>query len=132
MRTSRHRIWAITSAGPAFFDGKGFAPIAQTQPAGPLNRHALAEDAQGMLWLGGSSGVFALDTRPATPRLALHLLSGTDVETVEFDREHNLWIGGSEGLERYAGGTLTPVPLSHRPGKTEVTALDPTRTAACG
>ncbi len=125
----RHRLWAITSAGPAFFDGKGFAPIAGTQAAGPVNRHALAEDTQGMLWLGGNSGVFALDTRPATPRVALHLLSGADVETVEFDREHNLaptlWIGGSEGLERYAGGTLTPVPISHPPGKNEVTALDP-------
>jgi ligand-binding sensor domain-containing protein/signal transduction histidine kinase len=129
----RHRVWAITAAGPAFFDGKGFAPIAGTQPAGPLNRHALAEDAQGTLWLGGSSGVFALDTRPDTPRLASHLLAGTEVEAVEFDREHNLapslaptlWIGGSEGLERYTGGTLTPVVISHPPGKTEVTALDP-------
>ena len=82
----RHRLWAITAAGPAFFDGKGFVPIAQTQAASPLNRQALAEDGQGMLWLGGSSGVFALDTRPATPRLALHLLSGTEVETVAFDR----------------------------------------------
>ena len=121
----RHRLWAITAAGPAFFDGRGFVPIAQTQAAGPLNRQALAEDGQGMLWLGGSSGVFALDTRPATPRLALHLLSGTEVETVAFDRAHNFWIGGSEGLERYAGGTLTPVPISHPPGKTEVTALEP-------
>ena len=31
----RHRLWAITSAGPSFFDGKGFAPIAGTQAAGP-------------------------------------------------------------------------------------------------
>ena len=91
----RHRLWAITAAGPAFFDGKGFVPIAQTQAAGPLNRQALAEDAQGMLWLGGSSGVFALDTRPATPRLALHLLSGTEVETVAFDRAHNIDYFGS-------------------------------------
>src|ERR1700733_13376873 len=73
----RHRIWAITSAGPAFFDGKSFASIAQTQPAGPLNRHALAEDAQGTLWLGGSSGVFALDTRTSTARGAVHLLIRT-------------------------------------------------------
>jgi ligand-binding sensor domain-containing protein/signal transduction histidine kinase len=125
----RHRIWAITAAGPAFFDGKGFAPIVGTQAAGPLTRHALAEDAQGTLWLGGSSGVFALDTRPATPRLALHLLAGTNVEAIEFGREQNiaptLWIGGSEGLESYTAGSLTPVALSHSPGKTEVTALDP-------
>ena len=125
----RHRVWAITSAGPAFFDGRGFTPIAGTQLAGPLTRQALAEDAQGMLWLGGSSGVFALDTRTAVPRLALHLLSGTEVETVEFDSEHTLehtlWIGGSEGLERYSGGRLTPVPIAHPAGKTEVTALAP-------
>ncbi len=91
----RHRLWAITAAGPAFFDGKGFVPIAQTQPASPLNRQALAEDTQGMLWLGGSSGVFALDTRPATPRLALHLLSGTEVETVAFDRAQSNYSGSA-------------------------------------
>ena len=121
----RHRLWAITAAGPAYFEERGFVPIAQTQAASPLNRQALAEDSQGMLWLGGSSGVFALDTGPATPRLALHLLSGTEVETVALDRAQDIWIGGSEGLERYAGGRLTAVPISHRPGKTEVTALEP-------
>jgi ligand-binding sensor domain-containing protein/signal transduction histidine kinase len=126
----RHRVWAITAAGPAFFNGKGFASVARAQAAAPLDRHALAEDAQGTLWLGGSSGIFALDTRPPTPRVALHLLSGTEVEAVELDRQGKLWIGTSEGLERYAGGTLTPVPLSqiaaqHPSVKTEVTALDP-------
>ena len=121
----RHRVWAVTSAGPAFFDGKAFASIPGTQPAAPLNRHALAEDEQGTLWLGGNSGVFALDTRAATPRLTSHLLGGTDVETVTFDRAHDLWIGGNEGLQRYAGGTLTPVPISHATGRTEVTAVEP-------
>ena len=83
----RHRLWAITSAGPAWFNGKSFVAVAGAQSAGPLHRHALAEDAQGTLWLGGSSGVLALDTTLATPRLGLHLLSGVPVETVELDRE---------------------------------------------
>jgi ligand-binding sensor domain-containing protein/signal transduction histidine kinase len=128
----RHRLWVITAAGPAFFDGKGFASIPQTQPAGPLNRHGLAEDGQGMLWLGGSSGVFALDTRSDVPRLVSHILGGTDVTAIEFDRQPKLsptfpalWIGGSDGLKRYAGGTLTSVAIPHAADKTEVTALEP-------
>ena len=73
----QHRIWAITPAGPAFLNGKSFAAVAGAQGAGPLSRHALAEDATGMLWLGGSSGLFALDLRSATPRLALRLRSSS-------------------------------------------------------
>jgi ligand-binding sensor domain-containing protein/signal transduction histidine kinase len=118
----QHRIWAITPAGPAFLNGKGFAAVAGAQGAGPLNRHALAEDASGMLWLGGS-GLFALDLRAATPRLALHLLNGIAVGAVELDPQGTLWIGTGEGLARYAQGTLAAVPLL--PSKTEVTALDP-------
>jgi ligand-binding sensor domain-containing protein/signal transduction histidine kinase len=124
----RHRIWAVTPAGPAFFNGKSFAAVAGAQAAGPLNRRALAEDATGMLWLGGSSGIFALDTRPATPRLALHLLNGIAAGAVELDRQGNVWIGTGEGLERYAHGTLAAVPVL--PARTEVTALD--RDAAGG
>ncbi|MGB8537338.1 MAG: two-component regulator propeller domain-containing protein [Acidobacteriaceae bacterium] len=119
----RHRLWAITAAGPAWFNGKGFVAVAGAQSAGPLHRHALAEDAHGTLWLGGSSGVLALDTTLATPRLGLRLLEGVPVETVELDRKGALWIGSSEGLHRYAQGVL--VPVLHLPGKTEVTALYP-------
>jgi signal transduction histidine kinase/ligand-binding sensor domain-containing protein len=93
------------------------------QSAGPLHRHALAEDTHGTLWLGGSNGVLALDTTLVTPRLRLRLLEGIPVETVELDRTGALWIGTSDGLQRYAEGGL--VPVLHLPGKTEVTALHP-------
>ena len=63
----RHRLWAITSAGPVIFDGKRFVPVADAQAAVPLNRQALAEDEQGTLWLGGSSGVFAFNTKGPAP-----------------------------------------------------------------
>jgi signal transduction histidine kinase/ligand-binding sensor domain-containing protein len=97
--------------------------VAGAQSAGPLHRHALAEDAHGTLWLGGSNGVLALDTTVAAPRLRLRLLDGVPVETVELDRTGALWIGTGEGLQRYAGGEL--VPVLHLPGKTEVTAFYP-------
>ncbi len=124
----RKRLWAITPAGPAWFDGKSFVPVAGAQSAGPLHRHGLAEDTNGMLWLGGSSGVLALDITTATPRLAQHLLSGVPVETIELDTRGKLWIGAGEGLERYADGALSTIPHfpgPHFPGKTEVTALYP-------
>ncbi len=119
----RRRLWAVTAAGPAWFDGKGFVAVAGAQSAGPLHRHGLAEDARGTLWLGGSSGALALDTTLAAPRVALHLLNGVPVETIELDRGGGVWIGTNEGLQRYAGGTLAPSP--HLSGKTEVTALYP-------
>src|ERR1700742_1265398 len=78
----RHRLWAITSAGPAWFNGRRFVAVAGAQSAAPLLRHGMAEDAQGMLWLGGSSGAFALDTTQTIPRLAFHLLSGAWVNTL--------------------------------------------------
>jgi ligand-binding sensor domain-containing protein len=113
-------LWAITAAGPAWFDGKTFTPLAGAQAAAPLRRQSLAEDARGTLWLGGSNGVFALDTT-STPRLALHLLSGVGVEAIELDPQGNVWMGTSEGLERYTGGALGPV--SALAGKHPVTAL---------
>jgi ligand-binding sensor domain-containing protein/signal transduction histidine kinase len=119
----RHRLWAITSGGPAFFNGKSFAPVAGAEAAGPLTRNGLAEDPQGTLWLGGSSGVFALDIRPTTPRLAQRLLSGTEVEALQLDHEQNIWIGTGEGLSRYAGGTVAAVPIPDIPAKAEVTAF---------
>jgi ligand-binding sensor domain-containing protein/signal transduction histidine kinase len=114
----RHRLWAITSAGPAVFDGKGFARVAGAQAAGPLNRQALAEDAQGTLWLGGSSGVFAFDVTGPKPRLRTHLLSGIETEAIALDHQGTVWIGTGEGLKRYTGRALTPI------SKTEVTALE--------
>jgi ligand-binding sensor domain-containing protein/signal transduction histidine kinase len=122
-----HRIWAITTAGPAWFDGKVFALVAGAQSAAPINHQALAEDAAGRLWLGGSSGLFVLDIQAAAPRLLVHRLSGNGVEAVALDRQGNIWIGTNEGVERYAG--LAPLPLAHvpgrPPGKIEVTALRP-------
>jgi ligand-binding sensor domain-containing protein/signal transduction histidine kinase len=122
-----HRLWAITSAGPAFFNGKSFAQVAGAESAGPLTRSGLAEDDQGTLWLGGSSGVLALDIRPSVPRLARRLLSGIGVEAVQLDRTHTLdptlWIGTEEGLEHYAAGAVSPVPIPNLPGKAEITAF---------
>ena len=119
----RHRVWAITSAGPAVFDGRRFAPVADAPSASPLNREALAEDAQGTLWLGGSNGVFALATQGAAPRVTLHLLAGREVSALQLDRQGNVWIGTREGLERYAGGSVAPISLGPGPARTEVTAL---------
>jgi ligand-binding sensor domain-containing protein/signal transduction histidine kinase len=119
----RHRLWAITSAGPAWFNGKTFVAVAGAQSAGPIHRDALAESADGTLWLGGSSGALAIETTAAASRVGLHLLEGVPVETVELDREGGVWIGTGEGLQRYAHGTLTAI--LHLPAKTEVTALHP-------
>jgi ligand-binding sensor domain-containing protein/signal transduction histidine kinase len=130
-----HRLWAMTSAGPAWLEGKRFVSVPGTQSAAPLRRQALEEDADGTLWLGGSGGLFALDTAAPTPQLTTHLLDGIAIEAIAFDRSNpgdlqakktspqakrTLWIGTAEGLARYAGGKLERVRL---PGRTEVTAL---------
>ncbi len=107
---------------PSIFDGKRFVPVADAQAAVPLNRQALAEDEQGTLWLGGSSGVFAFNTKGPAPRLTQHLLSGVEVEAVKVDRAGKLWFGTAEGLRLYAGGDVEPIASL---AKTEITALEP-------
>src|ERR1700722_11377944 len=74
----RHRLWAMTAAGPAWFDGKVFSALAGA--SAPLRRAALTEDTRGRLWLGGSSGLSSIDINPDTPKLASLLPSGSPVE----------------------------------------------------
>ena len=116
----RHRLWAMTPSGPAWFDGKRFSPLPGAQAAAPLGRQALAEDAK-TLWLGGSSGVYALDIDSPAPHLDRRLLAGVPANALELDELGSLWIGTDEGLERYAGGGLLPVAALR--GKQAVTAL---------
>ena len=118
-----HRVWALTSAGPALFDGKRFLAIAGGQAANPVHRQALAEDGKGHLWLGGSSGAFALEIQGAQPRVALHLVSGKDVNAVQIDAQGRVWLGSGEGLQRYAEGALTAIPLLAHGTRPAVTAL---------
>lgn len=118
----RHRLWAMTPSGPAWFDGRKFTSLAGAQSAAPLRRQALAEDAK-TLWLGGSSGVYALDIDSPAPHLDQRLLAGVPANALELDEQGSLWIGTDEGLERYAGGAL--LPFTALPGKQAVTALHP-------
>ncbi len=117
-----HRLWAITSGGPAYLSGGRFEPLSGGESAAPLTRHALAEDAQGTLWLGGTAGVFAVDTRANHPRITQRLLNASQVAAVEVDRAGAVWIGANGGLTRYADGRLSPVAMGAR---TEITTLAP-------
>ncbi len=118
-----HRIWAMTAAGPAFLTGGRFLSLPGAESAAPLNRHAMTEDGQGTLWLGGTSGVFALGGKTGTPRIEQHLLSGSQIAAIERDASGALWIGGTDGLFRYADGQLVPRPLPAPSARKEITTL---------
>ena len=112
MRTS------VTGCGPSprpgrrGSTGKASSPLAGAQTAGPLHRHALAEDAHGTLWLGGSSGVLALDTTLCHPACGLCTCSAAS----RWKRSSSTARGGVDrhrrGLARYAGGSLAPSLIS--------------------
>jgi ligand-binding sensor domain-containing protein/two-component sensor histidine kinase len=111
-----HRLWAMTAGGPAWLDKDTFTPVAGAQGATPLDRGALAEDRSGQLWLGGSGGLWALDTSGTRPMVAAHL-TPQPINAVAIDRD-TVWAGGSQGLVRVHGRTLNPVA-----GGVDVTAL---------
>ena len=105
----RHRLWAITSAGPACFNGKSFVPVAGAQSAAPSiaragggrARNALAGGQQRRLRPRYHARHPAPGLAPAQRRRRWKRSNST--------ARANVWIGTSEGLERYAGGTLAPV-----------------------
>jgi signal transduction histidine kinase/ligand-binding sensor domain-containing protein len=106
------RLWAMTAGGPAVMEQDAFVRIAGAQAANPTSRQAVAEDAQGTIWMGGSNGLLAIRGKS----VAQHLMEGEQVETLLLDAGAVL-AGTSQGLERYAGGSLSRLITG------EVTAL---------
>ena len=108
------RLWAFTAGGPAVLEQDAFVRIPGAQSASPTRRQAVAEDTQGTLWIGSSSGLFAVKNRSVTR----HLLESEQVEALLLDGDA-LLAGTNQGLERYSGGRVT------RLSSGEVTALSP-------
>ena len=113
----QRQLWALTAAGPAVLEDGRFTAIPEAQAASPTTRQAIAEDAQGTLWLGSSNGLFALRAKSVTQ----HLLQGELVEALLVVSGGlpgmDLWVGTRQGLARATGGAVTHVAHG------EVTAL---------
>ena len=70
---------------------------------------ALSEDADGILWVGTSSGVTRFDGRSWRAYTTADGLAGNAVVALIIDRSGNLWIGASNaGVSRYDRESWTP------------------------
>jgi diguanylate cyclase (GGDEF)-like protein len=113
----QHRLWAGAAGGlyriepgagrpGQALSGQRFHAV--RDPLGALNVRALAEDAEGSLWVG--SEVFALNRLrdERTSRFDYNAgLTDNDVFSLFVDREGSLWIGTASGLDRLRDTKLT-------------------------
>jgi ligand-binding sensor domain-containing protein/two-component sensor histidine kinase len=101
------RTWAGTPTGVEICSLSAcndFAPLANT------NVHALAETAQGNIWIGTDNGLRFYDaTQPDKPLQSYSEsdgLSSARVNLLFCDREGALWIGTSGGIARLVSGKI--------------------------
>jgi ligand-binding sensor domain-containing protein/signal transduction histidine kinase len=112
------RLWAGTQQGGLFLldpaSGQATALAAPAQPGDgrPGAVTALAEDAEGVMWVGRSSGIHLHDARSGRALRALRHdrarpegLAGHEVATLLHDADGAVWVGGPGiGLQRHEPG----------------------------
>ncbi|MBF9220243.1 hybrid sensor histidine kinase/response regulator transcription factor [Hymenobacter ruricola] len=95
------RLWAGTRGGACWYDGTGFHPLAAQGRTPDSNVSALAEQADGTLWLGHFHGGLSWVRHG---RLRHYRPAGFDanalVFALYFDDAQTLWVGSSAGLYR--------------------------------
>jgi signal transduction histidine kinase/ligand-binding sensor domain-containing protein len=112
-------IWVGTSGGLHRLTRRKLTPIEDLGYA-----IAVAPDASDGMWAGTTTGIvhFARDHDRWGP--AQVVSPRPDVRSLYDDRRGTLWVGATEGLFRFAGGTLSQVPLPPR-GRPQITSISP-------
>ena len=95
------RLWAGTRGGACYYDGTGFHPLAAQGSLPDPNVSALAEQANGTLWLGHFRGGL---NWVRNGRLRRYVPAGFAtnalVFSLYFSDARTLWVGSSQGLYR--------------------------------
>lgn len=121
------RIWMATSAGVRRYRSWGFEDLSDREgvrPTWPL--HALAEDQQGRIWIGGDNGLTLYDRERfvATFNAANSDLPANQVRALFVDSGNRLWIGTSNGLARLDGDRFTVFTTANGLPGNEIFAID--------
>ncbi|MBV9489691.1 MAG: hypothetical protein JO069_08210, partial [Verrucomicrobia bacterium] len=112
--TSDGRLWAGTdSHGLFFLDNGRFVPYVLPPPLPCRRVTALAQDADGGLWVGSAAGLARIG-RPAEPTRSYTQADGlpdNDVSALVTDARGQLWAGTHRGLARLDHNRFVAVPL---------------------
>jgi hypothetical protein len=96
-------IWKAASGNEVQDDWKVFNPGNSSLP----DQHVLsvAQDREGVLWLGTEAGLASYDGQDWTVYRASDFgLSNEQINTIAVDDQNRIWIGTNEGLAMYDGG----------------------------
>ena len=113
------RVWAATRGGACWYDGTRFHPLLTTGQRADHSATAIAEQADGTLWLGHQSGPLSW-VRNGRQHL-FHPKGYGDFETAHdlfFSGPRTLWISGDGAIYRCQLGTAA------QPADTVVTLID--------
>ncbi|MBA4284689.1 MAG: GGDEF domain-containing protein [Xanthomonadaceae bacterium] len=108
---------ALSGAAQALSPGKAFHNFIRDswsveQGLPHIAAIAVAQDAEGYIWVGTPNGLARFDGVRFTSYLAATTpgLPGDVVDALQLDAEGRLWIGTNRGLAWYRGGVFTAVP----------------------
>lgn len=105
------RILVGTDHGLFRLAGKGFVRMDGHDGFPRLSVHALTEDPDGRLWIGGS-GLFVLD-RVAVQRIHLDRSAASDqIKSILIAKNGAVWVGAYSGLYRIQDGTIRHYPFN--------------------
>lgn len=105
------RIWILTDLGPCLLQDDRCQPIAGLrEPTASMDLAAIAEAADGTIWLAGTEGVAALRwSGDALTQQHWRRADGMRAETtyaLAIDRHQQLWLGTTGGLHRLQQGRI--------------------------
>ena len=108
----RGRLWLGTEGGGlTVLDEDRFRTFGRADGLASDIVRALAEDGEGILWVGTDDGLFARDEKAFTPRGAAVGLPAGAVRALAVDPAGTLWAGTAQGLYRRSGRRFVPAPL---------------------
>jgi signal transduction histidine kinase/ligand-binding sensor domain-containing protein len=117
-------LWSATWDGLCLFDSttNRFTKYAPAPESRGLNYYAIAQAADGSLWLGGNLGLHRFDPQTKTFSIYTHnpedpaSISDNHVNIVFFDRFGTLWAGTQNGLDEFDPASRTFKTYDQRNG----------------
>ncbi|MBV1777289.1 response regulator [Burkholderiaceae bacterium DAT-1] len=111
---NRHFIYLCGDKGLSRFDGKQFLSIPIGQKSEPLWVNSVAQDRDGLLWIGTNNGLFTYhpQTRQST-RFELDKNQFT-VTQIRVSSDNALWIASSSGLAKIDPRSKRVIRWQHR------------------
>jgi len=109
-QASDGKIWIVTNAGLAFFDGQRFQSYTSAQSAVGRNLGPLAEDLDGNLWIATLNGLMKLSLAGLTSYDKANGLSDAQIQSIYEDHDGALHVVNGDWLvSRLGEHTFTSV-----------------------